>query len=229
MICALCKGPIPSGARRDSVYCSKRCRQAAWRFARDVGDPARLRDTPMRLAYADPPYPGLSKRYYGDHPDFAGEVDHAELIRRLSIDFDGWALSTNASSLQALLALCPPDVRVAAWHRGGRHVRSLGPAITWEPVIFRGGRLGVDRPDDPEVTTWHTRRVDSLVHISRPRLTDASRVVGAKPAAFARWMFDLLGALPDDDFTDLYPGSGGILRAWQLYSKGTSHVSGRRG
>ena len=34
-----------------------------------------------RLGYADPPYPGLA-HLYADHPDFAGEVDHAALIRR---------------------------------------------------------------------------------------------------------------------------------------------------
>ena len=44
----------------------------------------------LRLAYADPPYPGQSKRYYGDQPSYAGEVDHAALIERLS-GYDGWA------------------------------------------------------------------------------------------------------------------------------------------
>lgn len=32
----------------------------------------------MRIAYADPPYPGQSK-LYRNHPDYAGEVDHAAL------------------------------------------------------------------------------------------------------------------------------------------------------
>ena len=44
------------------------------------------------------------------------------------------------------------------------------------------------------------------------------RVVGAKPAAFCWWLFDLLGALPGDELVDLFPGSGGIGRAWRLYS-----------
>ncbi len=26
----------------------------------------------MRFAYADPPYPGQSKRWYGNHPDYGG-------------------------------------------------------------------------------------------------------------------------------------------------------------
>jgi hypothetical protein len=28
----------------------------------------------MRFAYADPPYPGQSKRLYGEHADYAGHV-----------------------------------------------------------------------------------------------------------------------------------------------------------
>ncbi|MCT7149563.1 hypothetical protein M1196_23235, partial [Salmonella enterica subsp. enterica serovar Oranienburg] len=79
----------------------------------------------LRLAYADPRYPGLSRRYYGKHPDFAGEVDHAALIAKLG-EFDGWALSTSARSLQDVLALCPPGSRVAVWVRGERPARSAG-------------------------------------------------------------------------------------------------------
>jgi hypothetical protein len=37
----------------------------------------------VRLAYADPPYPGRA-HLYADHPDYAGEVDHRELISRLA-------------------------------------------------------------------------------------------------------------------------------------------------
>jgi hypothetical protein len=32
-------------------------------------------------------------------------------------------------------------------------------------------------------------------------------------------VFDLLGALPGDEFTDLYPGSGGVARAWATYAE----------
>ena len=42
----------------------------------------------MRIAYADPPYPGCAHLYEG-HPDYAGEVDHADLCRRLETEFDG--------------------------------------------------------------------------------------------------------------------------------------------
>jgi len=158
----------------------------------------------VRFAYADPPYPGQAKRLYGNHPDYAGEVDHAELIARLERDYpDGWALSTNAVSTQYVLGLCPTDVRVAVWN-----VTSQPPPggarswwWCWEPVIVRGGRI---RP----VRSVLTCGVDG----------SNSRFVGAKPAAFTRWMLELLGAELGDQIDDLYPGSGAVGRAiegWQ--------------
>jgi hypothetical protein len=117
--CAWCDGPIPGRARRDAVCYSVRCRQARHRFLRAVGyAEAVAPGRSLRLAYADPPYPG--KAYmYRDHSDYAGEVDHAGLIERLAA-YDGWALSTSAAALPAVLALCLPGVRVAAWHKGER-------------------------------------------------------------------------------------------------------------
>jgi hypothetical protein len=58
----------------------------------------------LRLAYADPPYPGLARRYYSEHPDFAGEVDHRNLVRCLQA-YDGWALSTSMTGLHLVLSL----------------------------------------------------------------------------------------------------------------------------
>jgi hypothetical protein len=66
----------------------------------------------MRIADADPPYPGLSRKYYRDEPTYAGEVDHAALVARLVAGYDGWALSTSAAALQNLLPLCPAGIRV---------------------------------------------------------------------------------------------------------------------
>lgn len=210
--CAWCRGPIPPAARRDAICCSKRCRQARHRFGRGVGVGTSSASTPLRLAYADPPYPGNSGRLYGEHPDYAGEVDHAALIERLA-GYDGWALSTSAAALPAVLALCPSGVRVAAWVRGERPTRSARPLSSWEPVIYAGGRA----LDPGESLRW-PRRVDSLVRVSRPRTTDPHRVIGAKPAVFARWVFDLLGAKPGDQLDDLFPGSGGIGRAWAVFT-----------
>lgn len=213
--CAWCSGPIPDDARRDAVTCSQRCRQARHRFGRAAGRAAASTGRRRRLAYADPPYPGLAW-YYRGHPDYAGEVDHGELIRRLST-YDGWALSTSAAALPAVLALCPPGVRVAAWHRGERPARSWRPLNAWEPVVYAGARRV-----DP--ATLDGRRVDSLVCGVAPLTTLPGRVVGTKPAAFSRWLFDLLGAQRGDVFDDLYPGSGAVGRAWLAYTAGAGEL-----
>jgi 16S rRNA G966 N2-methylase RsmD len=210
-VCAWCDGPIPATSRRDAKYCVKRCRQAAHRFTRAARGHTRrvaLRGRAFRFAYADPPYPGKAQ-LYRDHPDFAGEVDHRALVDRLVAEFpDGWALSTSAESLRDVLPLCPSDARVASWVRGERPTRSYWPLNAWEPVIYVGGR--------PYATSIEARRLDVLQLTARPRLTDPRRVIGAKPAAFCRWMFDLLGALPGDELVDLFPGSGRVADAWSI-------------
>ena len=105
-LCAWCENPIPAKARRDAVCCSVRCRQARHRFLRAVGHAEAVAPGRRpRLAYADPPYPGRA-RLYRDHPDYGGEVDHAELIERPGV-YDGWALSTSAEALPEVLALWP--------------------------------------------------------------------------------------------------------------------------
>lgn len=177
----------------------------------------------MKLAYADPPYPGTSARYYADHPDYAGEVDHQELIDRLIDDYpDGWALSTSAEALPEILGMIytEPPPQVAAWFRGERPTASYWPLHAWEPVIYFGGR--------PYLSSIDERRIDSLVHVARARRTDPRHVIGAKPAAFCYWMFDLLGARPGDTLDDLYPGSGGIGRAWHEFTVATDDTSSDR-
>jgi hypothetical protein len=158
----------------------------------------------MKIAYADPPYIGQSRKHYGDHPDYAGEVDHEALIARLVADYpDGWALSCSTPSLCYLLPLCPPDIRVGAWVKPFAVYKvGVNPGYTWEPVLWRGGRVKRDR-SEPTVR-------DSLVaSIKLDR-----GLTGAKPEPFSRWLFDLLGLQPGDQFDDLFPGSGGVARAW---------------
>lgn len=214
--CMWCGKTIPTrGARRDARTCSQSCRQAAHRFGSRC--PSRPRTTsPLRLAYADPPYPGQARRYYRDHPDYAGEVDHRELLSRLASSYDGWALSTSARALPRVLSLAAGelglDVRVASWHRGARKIPSRWPRPGWEPVVFAGGRRYVRAASEEDYE-------DVLVCGVTPRVTDPRRVVGAKPAAFWWWLFTLLGALPGDRFEDLFAGSGGGSRAWALYEE----------
>ncbi|MGI8814881.1 MAG: bifunctional DNA primase/polymerase [Pseudonocardia sp.] len=150
--------PDPGAAGRGVR--SVRCRQARHRFTRAAGRAhttlgAVAGGRALRLAYADPPYPGKA-RLYREHHDYAGEVNHAALIDRLA-GYDGWALSTSAAALPVVLALCPPGVAVAAWHRGERPTTSRRPLNGWEPVIYHRGR-------DLPTTTGAGRRVDSLVH-----------------------------------------------------------------
>lgn len=215
--CTWCGDEIPeTGAqarptRRDAFTCSKSCRQASWRFGfdgPDWTDPT----TPERLfAYADPPYPGMSKRYYSEHPDYAGEVDHAALVEQLATTYpDGWALSTSSKTLAYVLALIAKhdiDVRIGAWTKPSPPRAAKRGRSAWEPVIFAGGR---PRPSTaPMVLDW--------IHAAPPR--DYPRqVVGIKPSAFSVWVFRNLGALQHDRLDDLFTGSGAVGRAWRRYT-----------
>lgn len=164
-----------------------------------------------RLAYADPPYPGLA-HYYRDHPDYDGEVDHEALLVRLSA-YDGWALSTSARALPVVLSMAVaknPEVRVAAWVRGPRpHATAVHALNAWEPVIY----VPVASRSSGDAS-----RVDVLTHGVSPMTALPGRVIGAKPAAFCRWMFDLIGASPADTLDDLFPGSGIVGRTWEFFA-----------
>lgn len=157
----------------------------------------------MRFAYADPPYPGLSRKYYRDE-----EVDLPSLLSLLENgEYDGWALSTSSKALQGVLSICPEGVRVGVWVRGLRRIRSTEPLNVWEPVIFRGGRrLEPVVQDLCDVLTWGGRQ-----H-SHP-----GALVGMKPAAFAEWVFRMLGAVAGDVLDDIFPGSGAVGRAWRMF------------
>lgn len=156
--------------------------------------------TPLRFAYADPPYPGMSKRFYSKHKDYKGEVDHTRLIESLRTSYDGWALSTSAKALRDILPLCPPEARVCAWVKP-HSVSSLtfGLHNVWEPIIvLQGRRL---RPG----------RVDALV---RYPARHGGTLPGRKPIAFCGWLFDAMGMVAGDVLDDMFPGSGVVGRSW---------------
>lgn len=161
----------------------------------------------MRFAYADPPYPGCSRLYRAD-PQCA-EVDHAELIQRLCDEFsDGWALSTSSSALKRVLALCPDDVRVASWLKPFTPFKvNVGVAYAWEPVILRGGR----RRSRQQMTAR-----DWLI-CNAPQLWRTG-LIGAKPAEFCYWLFDMLSVQPGDELCDMYPGTGIVGRCFAEYT-----------
>lgn len=175
----------------------------------------------MRLAYADPPYPGQAKRHYGDHPDYAGEVNHRYLIDQLG-EYDGWALSTSEQALQEILSLCPAKqpgthgrryqsfsgVRIIIWAKGGCPFPNEG-MHAFEPVIVRGAPAPAPNLRDwlvcePEYFQW------------RPRPPEY--VKGQKPGPVMEWIFRWLGAEPDDTLDDIYPGSGGVTRTWERWT-----------
>lgn len=157
----------------------------------------------MDLAYADPPYVGQALKHYGDD-DRAAEVNLPLLISHLA-DHDGWALSCSSPSLRTVLPLCPDDVRVMAWVKPFAIFKpNVNPAYAWEPVIVSPARtLGRDRET---VRDWVAANV-----------TLRKGTHGAKPPAFARWLFDVLGADPTDEFTDVFPGSGAVAHEWERF------------
>lgn len=158
-------------------------------------------DTPLRLAYADPPYPGRA-HLYANHPDFAGEVDHRELALTLATQYDGWALSTSAEALPEIFGYLREAAvdrfRLLAWIK---HTVT----VSWEPVIVVSAR-------PPErVRDWIQCEPDAYQWREKPD----GYVIGQKPKAFCRWMFEWLGARPDDHFDDLFPGSGQVGETWE--------------
>src|SRR5271165_23523 len=96
----------------------------------------------MRIAYADPPYPGCA-HLYRKHPDYAGEVDHVELAQRLESDYDGYILHTASTTLAQVLPLLP-KARVMAWVKPfAAFKRNVSVAYAWEPVLVKACRKPV--------------------------------------------------------------------------------------
>lgn len=165
----------------------------------------------MKAAYADPPYLGCGKKHYGNLHEAAAEYDntdaHQRLIERLCDEYDTWALSLHEPSLRVLLPMCPADVRVAAWVKPfASFKRGVTRAWTWEPVIFsfvRGRALTREQP------TWRD-------FVSEP-ITMRRGFPGAKPDKFCFWLFEGLNLAPDDEFHDLFPGSGAVGDAWEKW------------
>jgi hypothetical protein len=163
----------------------------------------------VRVAYADPPYLGCCGLYDHYHPDgrcWDEPETHRLLSAQLEMDFpDGWALSCSTPSLRTLLPMCPEDVRVGAWVKPFASFKpNVNPAYAWEPVLFRGGRSRARQ--EPTVRDW------AAVNITLKR-----GLTGAKPAGFSFWVFDLLGLQADDELVDVFPGSGAVTEAWNVW------------
>jgi hypothetical protein len=159
----------------------------------------------MRFAYADPPYLGLAEKFYGD-PTYDDISAHQNLVARLG-EFDGWAMSMHSPSLKHILPLCPDDARVMAWVKPFASFKpGVNPGYCWEPVIVRGGRK------------YAHEAMTVRDYVSTP-IALRRGLKGAKPDRFCFWIFAVLGAVPDDEFVDLFPGSGAVTRAWESFRR----------
>lgn len=177
----------------------------------------------MRFAFADPPYLGCAKRHYSDHPEH-GVYDtvegHRGLLERLRDEFpDGWVLSLHTPSIEEYSHLCrevlgPNQVRWGAWVKPFHaYKRGVRPAYAWEPVIYRGGR---NKNHPPPVKGGKATTPKDFV---KANITLERGLTGVKPDPFCLWVFDLLGMRPEDEFVDLFPGSGAVGRAWESWKK----------
>lgn len=175
----------------------------------------------MRLGYADPPYIGQSLKHYGDHPDYAGEVDHVDLLRRLDEEFDGWVLHMSAPTITDIARIMTDygyglDARWMAWVKPfAAFKRNVSVAYAWEPVLVKYARKPVvsgritmrDFVEEPEY----------MNDCVREPITMQRGLSGAKPEAVCRWAFEMMGADPDDELVDMFPGSGAVTRAWERW------------
>jgi hypothetical protein len=162
-----------------------------------------------RIGYADPPYPGQAAKHYGDHPDYAGEVDHYELLWRLVNEYDGWVLHTSSVALPYVLrqaAEVGATYRIMSWVKPFAAFKAnVSVAYAWEPVLVHEARK-------PKVTG----RMVMRDWFSEP-ITLQRGLSGAKPERLCHWLFEMLGAHPDDELIDLYPGTGAVTKAWNTW------------
>ena len=155
----------------------------------------------MRFAYADPPYPGHTKRGLYKADPRCAEVDHTALVAELE-QYDAWALSTGSNNLQEVLPLCPPGVRVMAWVKPFCSFKpNVNPAYAWEPIIVRGGRKRERL--EPTVRDW----VSANILLKKG-------CAGAKPDQFIEWLIAVWNAKAGDTLDDLFPGSGAVRACW---------------
>lgn len=163
----------------------------------------------MRIAYADPPYVGCAHRYR-DHKDYAGEVDHKELALRIgSGAFDGFILHGSSTSIAEVASLFDPKVvRTMAWVKGfAAFKRNVSVAYAWEPVYVKAARKPVV-----------SKRTVMRDWIECP-ITLRRGLTGVKPEKVCHWAFEMVGAHPDDELFDMFPGTGAVTRSWESWRK----------
>lgn len=168
----------------------------------------------MKLGYADPPYIGCA-HLYKDHPDYGGEVDHARLIERLQSEFDGWVLHA-AASANSMAVLAPlvekTGARWMGWFKPfAAFKKNVSVAYAWEPVIVKAARK-------PVVSTRLVMR-DWMESATKHSIEMRKGLTGAKPEDVCHWAFEMVGARPEDELADLFPGTGAVARAWKTWQR----------
>jgi len=85
--------------------------------------------------------------------------------------------------------------------------RNVSVAYAWEPVLVKPARK-------PVVSGRLVMRdwISEAITLRRG-------LTGAKPEPVCHWLFEVLGARPDDDLDDLYPGTGAVTAAWVSWRK----------
>jgi hypothetical protein len=167
----------------------------------------------VKFAYADPPYLGCCGKFYKHyHPDglcWDDLTTHKLLIERLAAEYpDGWAMSLSATSLQQILPLCPPGVRIGPWVKPFCiFKKGVRPAHAWEPLIFTGGRNKNHPP--PLKGGKQTTPKDYVA----ANITLRKGLTGAKPPEFCAWVLEMLNCQPGDELDDLFPGTGSMAVA----------------
>jgi hypothetical protein len=120
------------------------------------------------------------------------------MVAGLVANYDGWAIAMAADSLVHYLAWVPKETRTAVWYRPNAVPGGSALICSWEPVLVLV----------PQGRRAHTSRLalrDVLV------CNAGSGFVGAKPAAWTRWVLDMLGYNPETDtIDDLFHGSGAV-------------------
>jgi predicted nucleic acid-binding Zn ribbon protein len=169
--CAWCGGPIHGPRQRR--FCSRKCRQTAFRLRHREGVAIEVEDhsdrRPLRFLYRDVVALGA------DVPN--------DLARELA-RYDGWALSAAPAALPELLAKLRGGPVICAWHSPISAAEGEGLRASWEALIVKTTRA-------PRPVT------DSFFAGLR---ADASE---GRPAAFGAWVVSVLGLLPGDRVADL--------------------------
>ena len=170
----------------------------------------------MKFAYADPPYPGLAARHYRHHPDFGGEVDHVELVDKILENYDGFVLHTGTPTLHLVLdivqraGLTSADYRILSW---------VKPFCSWKP----GAQL--QYAWEPVIVKPLRQPANSVRDWLDENMAMRKGTKGAKPRNVCWWLFDALGATSSDEMDDLFPGSGAVTEAWELWTDNETYAA----